>query len=421
MRLAVAESDDGLSWDRRPLGQETWEGQNTNRIVLRGVPSADDDGTQPTREGAQPTLPGTRSLQNQVAQPQVLRLPDGRWRMYYWHHQHGWGRIPFLYTIAESDDGLQWCVAHYDRPALNATWLGDQSGLPEEQRLLEKSRRTNDANYVYWNPWLRCYEQFSQWFLPAHPDRQVSDDNVPAYNRMIQRRVSADGIRWSRPDLVIQADERDPWDQQFYAMAVQYHEDWMIGSLGHYRVESDQQTMDLALAFSRDGRRWERPVRGGFIPRSETGRDSEGIYPPNAWIDRGDHWLCLYSGTARKHNRSRDASRPPNCIMGATWPKHRLVGLHAGAVPGGFLTPVFYPQSTHITVDADVRGWLRAELCDAWGRKLEGFHLQSSDRISGDSATHCLRWNDGDAARYVHDAIRIRFELVDATVYGVAS
>ena len=368
MRLAVAESADGLAWQRRPLGQERWQGHTTNRIVLTGVPGAE------TIEHQAIALEGDAGRQNQVGQPQVLRLPDGRWRMAYWHHQHGWGRIPYLYTIAESDDGLRWHVPQYDRPALTSHWLGDQSALDPQAKLAEKARRTNDANYVYWNPRLQCYEQFSQWLLDAIPERRVAEDNAPDVNRMIQRRVSADGLTWSPPELVIRADARDPWDQQFYHLAVQYHEDWLIGSLGHYRVEAAQQTMDLELVFSRDGRRWERPLRGSFIPREPGGRDAEGVYPPNAWIDRGDNWLCLYTGSARKHNEHARTDLPPNCIMAATWSKHRFVGLRAGHVPGGFLTPVVYPQADEIRLDADVRGWLRAELCDAWGRKIEGYH-----------------------------------------------
>ena len=392
MRIAVAESRDGLRWERLPLDQERVNGAPTNRLVLTGVPPRQD----------------------QVGQPQVLRLPDGRWRMYYWHHQHGWGRLPYLYTVAESQDGLRWHVPAYDRPALNSHWLGDQSALAE------KARRTNDANYVYLNPHLQCFEQFSQWFLEAIPDRRVAEDNCPDFNRMIQRRVSADGLAWSVPELVIQADARDPWDQQFYHLAVQYHEDWLIGSLGHYRVENAQQTMDLELVFSRDGRHWERSLRGGFIPREPGGRDAKGIYPPNAWLDRGDHWLCLYTATARKHNRHADESLPSTCIMAATWPKHRLLGLQAGRVPGGFLTPVFFPQAREIRVDAAVRGWLRAELGDAWGRKRVGYHLEDCIPIHGDDQSHILRWRGQDTAGWRHDPVRLRLEFADAEVYSIA-
>ncbi|MFZ2657907.1 MAG: hypothetical protein WAX69_23445 [Victivallales bacterium] len=422
MRMAVAESSDGLRWERLSLDQERAQKQDTNRIVLTGVPGSEAAaavaGELVTPDGRRINLDGKGNRQNQVGQPQVLRLPDGRWRMYYWHHQPG-ERVPYLYTIAESTDGLRWNVPHYDHPALNSHWLGNQSTLTDEARLGEKARRSNDANFVYANPNLGCYEQFSQWFLNAVPERRVAEDNCPDFNRMIQRRVSADGLTWSAPELVIQADARDPRDLQFYHLAVQYHEDWMIGSLGHYRVENAKQTMDIELVFSRDGRRWERPLRGGFIQREAGGRDAEGIYPTNAWIDKGDRWLCLYTGTARKHNQHADDSLPPTCIMAATWPKHRFIGLQAEQVPGGFLTPVSFLQAPEIRVDATVRGWLRAELCDAWGRKIEGYNLEDCVPIQGDDPGHVLRWRGKETAGFRYEPVRLRFEFADAEIYNV--
>ncbi len=411
MRMAVAESDDGLTWQRRPLGQEKWQGHDTNRIVLTGV--FDQGTTDP-----EPVVSGL-ARQNNVCQPQVLRLPDGRWRMYYWHHPKGWGRMGYFYTVAESDDGLKWDVPHFDRPILNSHWVADAEKLSPAAQDREKAHCSNDANYVYWNPRLGCYEQFSQWFVDAVPDRCVDTDNMSHSLRMIQRRVSADGLEWSAPELVIQADGHDPWDQQFYHLAVQYHEDWMIGSLGHYRVEDNQQTIDLELVFSRDGRRWERPVRGGFIPREAGSRDAESLMPPNAWIDQDDRWLCLYTGVARKHNQARRSDLPPQCIMAATWAKHRFVGLRAERLTGGFMTPVFYPQADEILIDADVRGWLRAELCDIWGRKLDGYRLGQSLEIRGDDPAHALRWNGRTIQGCRHTAIRLRLEFSDADVYGV--
>ncbi|HYG76319.1 MAG TPA: hypothetical protein VEK08_15040, partial [Planctomycetota bacterium] len=357
--------------------------------------------------------------QDIVAGAQVLRTPDGGWRMYYWHHQAGWGRVNYLYTVAQSSDGLRWHVTDYERPALISHFYRDQNGLTDEQRLAEKSQRSNDANFVYFNPRLGCYEQFSPWLLDAAPDRRVEEDNCPWISRMIQRRVSADGLEWSPPELVVQSDARDPWDQQFYHMAVQYHEDWLIGSLGHYRAESGQQSVDLELVFSRDGRKWERPIRGGFIPREPGGRDAEGIYPGNAWIDLGNEWLCLYTAYARKHSQYADERLPKSCIAAARWPKHRFVGLRAEKVSGGFLTPVFYPRSAEIRIDADIRGWLKAELCDAWGRKLDGYHLQQSIALTVDSPSHVLRWRNAETSKYTCDPVRLRFEFSDADVYSV--
>jgi hypothetical protein len=89
-------------------------------------------------------------------------------------------------------------------------------------------------------------------------------------------------------------------------------------------------------------------------------------------------------------------------------------------VPGGFLTPVFYPHSPEIRVDADVRGWLRAELCDAWGRKRAGYHLEDSIVIDGSDTGHILRWRDRDTRGLRHDPVRLRFEFADADLYNVA-
>jgi hypothetical protein len=144
-----------------------------------------------------------------------------------------------------------------------------------------------------------------------------------------------------------------------------------------------------------------------------------GIYAPNAWIDEGEAWLCLYTGTHLAHNQSRDQTNRPRPIMGVRWSKNRFVGLHAGRVPGGFLSEPFYPQGETITVDADVRGWLRAELCDVFGRKQEGHHLMDAVPVVGDDSAHVLRWQDTDSARYQHDVVRLRFEFVEGEIYGI--
>jgi hypothetical protein len=417
MWIAVAESADGLSWHKPPLGQHAVDGQPTNRIVFQGLED-----------------------QHAVVQPQVLRLPDGRWRIYFWRH----APRNLRYLVAHSEDGLRW---HLDDPPCTAlvhpNVLGPESatdgwtpgrqlrGAIGEDPWQLKALRTNDASYVYYNASCDRYEVYAPWLVPAVPDRRVEADNAPGWHRYIHRRVSDDGLHWSAPELILVPDARDPWDLQFYYLAVQWHEDWMIGSLGHYRVEAEQQTQDLALTFSRDGRTWHRPLRGGFIPRqaaavptpgalADPTPDAMGVYAPNAWIDEGETWLCLYSGTHLPHNRAWGDAARPRPIMGARWSKHRFVGLEAGRVPGGFLTEPFYPQGEVISLDADLRGWLRAELCDVFGRKHEGYHLMDAVPVTGDRTAHALRWEGGDTRRFRHDAVRLRFEFVDGVVYNIA-
>lgn len=433
-RIAIAESADGLSWEKVSLGQEKRPGFEESVIVFANVASdpVPERSRHVTDADGQTKELSDLTRQDWVGQPQVLRLPDERWRMYYWRHNLMWGRSPYVYLVAESDDGLSWSEVNDGEPVLQAHRLADQSFLTDAERRseearraemaerrVEKARRTNDANFVYFNPWLGCYEQYSQWFLDAPPERRVDVDNCVNHSRVIQRRLSADGLTWSAPRLVIQPDSRDPWDQQFYHLAIQYHEDWLIGNLGHYRVEDGQQTMDLALAFSHDGETWHRPIRGGFIPRGPERFDSQMISPPNAWIDEGETWLCLYTGSAAKHNEGKREDLPSRRIMGARWAKNRFVGLAADDVPGGFMSDVFYPQGPEIRIDADIRGWLRAELCDAWGRKIEGFHLNDSAVIQGDDANLALSWNGASTERFIDDPVRIRFEYANGEIYNI--
>lgn len=412
MAIAVAESVDGLVWEKPRLGQVKINNCETNFIHFRNF-------SKP---------------QHFVAQPQVLRLPDGRWRMYFWHHDQG----GYRYTVAHSEDGLVWQTEDPPVYVLIDPWLSGQGGGPDgwdpasdsslspEQvkdlwRL--KGMRTNDASYIYYNVQVNRYEYYAQWFVPAPPDRRVKEDNCAQYLRCIQRRLSRDGLIWSPPELILQPDENDPWDQQFYHLAIQWHEDWMIGSLGHYRVEQGQQTQDLELVFSRDGRHWHRPLRSGFIPRQPDDSqawDSLGVYPPNAWIDKKDHWLCLYFGTHQPHNEGDNLQTArPNPILGARWAKNRLVGLKAGPGTGGFLSEAFFPQKDMIILDADIQGVLRAELCDVFGRKHEGYHLMDSIPITGNSENHVLRWKGKTTTGFQSDAVRVRLEWSQGTLYSI--
>jgi len=335
--------------------------------------------------------------------------------------------------IAESDDGLSWTVLDVDRPALyhprdGGLWKMAEGlahdemielKLPPEEVLARKRLWSNDSANVCYNEYLDRFEFYAVWLHPAIADRRVDVDNAPGVHRVIHRRVSQDGIHWSDAELVLMPDDRDPWDLQFYFMGVQWLEDFMVGSLGYYRVEDGQQTMDTDLCFSRDGCRWQRPVRGGWIPRSEVGSgkmDAVGIYANNSWIDLGNRWLTLYSATPQPHN----SKVCEFAMMGAVFPKYRFVGLAAGRVPGGFLTEPFFPSQPEVTLEADIRGWLRAELCDAFGRKLPGFHLMDSIPMKGDSKAHVLRWHNATIAVHRFECLRLRFEYVNGEVYCLA-
>ena len=106
--------------------------------------------------------------------------------------------------------------------------------------------------------------------------------------------------------------------------------------------------------------------------------------------------------------------------MGATFAKNRFVGLGAGQVTGGFITQPFILAEKQITLDASIRGWLRAELCDGFGRKLPGHHLMDAIPIRGDSEAHVLRWKDQPTDLHRYRCLRLRFEFAEGEIYSLA-
>jgi len=265
---------------------------------------------------------------------------------------------------------------------------------------------------------------YSVWLAPTDETsgRYTPHDNAPQVLRMIQRRESPDSIQWTDPELIIVPDENDPLHQEFYYLAMQREDNWAIGFLGNYRCW--EQTMDIELCFSRDTHHWQRPLRGGWIPRGSVPEtDCMSAYATNRMIDEGDTWLMLYQGGNCKHNWGlpEGVEEKVNVPMAARAPKGRLAGLKTTERMVGSLTLKPFNQSAEeITVDANIRGRLQAELRDPFGRPVEGYELNSCPPITGDSRCHVLRWESGKtSADYRYDTVSLRLEIEDGTLYSI--
>lgn len=419
MRIMVAESSDGFHWERRLLGQYRHEGVDTNVIRIEGL-----------YEGVN------------VTQPSVVRLPDGRWRMYCWLHGQDRGMI--RYIISESDDGLRWQTLGINRPAIyhpsdlevgQASWTAGltranpQARFDSERTLdfmTAKRLRSNDATNVYYDGQRACFEMFSVWLLPNLPERgrQTPHDNAPGALRVIHRRLSEDGISWGDPELVIVPGPTDPITQQFYYLSQHREEDFRVGFLGNYHCW--EQTMELEMCFSRDGRTWERPLPGPLSARGPVPeKDCMSMYATNALLPvSDDRLLLLYRGGNTHHNHRL----PPGIteawsgIMGLTWPRDRFAGLQT--LPRGLGRLLLKPAiltGSELTVNASIRGCLRAELRDPLGGRIPGFELHASQPLHGDGTNLVLRWGEDahTSAAYQFDAVVLYLEVRDGTVYAV--
>ena len=414
--VSVLESKNGVDWSEAKLDFSRKEGLNPGRIKIDGLP----DG-----------------FQGYFKQPQVIRLEHDVFRMYVWCHGFLGRAAIGRNLVCESKDGYQFKILDFGAPVLYhpcefGKWgweaglipmdfsSAERPALAPEKMLPLKGMRSNDSVSVYYDPVQRLFIIYSVFLMhnPAGNPRQEDRDNARTLLRVITRRESADGFRFSDPELIITPDENDPLDQQFYYLAVHRQDGWNIGFLGDFEIID--QTMDAQLCFSRDGLKWERPCRSSWIPRQPGAFDSLNLYAAAGLIDAGEDWLVVYRGGTRLHRSAEGSSDRELCIAAARFGKRRFLGLDTGPNRDSrLLTRGFILTGPEIKIDADIRGDFRAELCDVFGAAVPGYRREDFVPVKGDSRQHILRWKDKETAGYRFDPAALRLEMADTTLYAI--
>jgi len=359
--------------------------------------------------------------------------------MYVWFHGQYRGQSVARLCTAISADGCVFEIERFDPPILHHVnelkrW-GFEPGLtPNEafeahQKATEsdtsdellplKRLRSNDSTNLFRVPRTGQVILYGVLFIPnpAGSPRREERDNARSLLRIVTRRTSDDGLTFSDPQIVLVPDELDPLDQQFYYLSLHRQDGYHFGLLGDYRIID--QTMDLGLAVSRDGVQWSRPARSPLIPRDPDGFDSMSVYVADNLLDAGDDWLVLYRGGRLPHTAGSRQHQEVTMAL-ARVGKRRLIGLdtaHRGE--GRLLTAPFFLTRPQMTLDADVRGSLRAEICDAFGNPAPGYRREDFVPIRGDSRRHLLQWKDRPTDRYQYEPLSLRIEAADATLFAL--
>ncbi len=406
MKIGIAHSDDGYKWS-----------QEKNYTKVNGLPD-----------------------NAMIIQPNVLVLPGGTWRMYFWLHG---GKIRFV--CAESSNGIDWKIINLDTPCLYhpndeevRACLGEKNGSgiqhlvnyelgesskagsktnPETSKI--KKLLSNDATTVYYNSRESIFEMFSVWLLdnPKGGKSYVAHDNAPGILRVIHRRISSDGLNWSDPELVVVPDNNDPDDLQFYYMACEYLENWRIGFLGHYRCYD--QTMDVELCMSRDGRKWSRPFRTAWIPRGEEiEADSMAIYSAANLMNKDDESIFYYTGYNCAHNAFLQGKPVHSAIMAATFEKDRFAGLESNREAFIRTEPLIISK-TEIIINANIEGTLGAQLSTVSGKAIPGYEYCDSIELKGNSIKHKLAWKGKNLEALQYMGVVLELCVNNGIVYSI--
>jgi hypothetical protein len=265
-----------------------------------------------------------------LVQPIHIQLRSGKHRLYFWAHGPDIGR----YLAAESDDGRRYRVIDPLRPVLyhpndraaagipspdgNVFRRAGDVSRPSDEPPAVTSLLSNDATNIYQLP-DGTFELYSVGLVrvPKTDPAYIAEDNAPGLLRVIDRYDSTDGLHFENRRQIIQRDEKDAVDQQFYYLAVTHTPKGRAGMLGHYRCKA--QTMDLEWCFSHDGIRWQRPERRAWIQRGHPpAPDCYGLYANNQLVGHKGKWHLFYTGVNSSHNGKESHGKPRQVIMLAT-------------------------------------------------------------------------------------------------------
>jgi hypothetical protein len=381
-----ATSRDGVFWDRPSLGIIEYGGSTDNNIFLMDVSPVnvmrDDRDPDPAR----------------------------RYKAVFWEQAR-----PSM-SVAFSPDGIRW-TKHPENPVLT---------------------HTSDVHMLM--GWDEACGKYAVYSKP----RTASDGRKI---RTVARSESGDFLQWTDPRPVLEPDDRDPAGLEFYGMPVFRYADLYLGlpSVYHTYEEEPQYrmagTMDIQLACSRDGWKWDRVCdRRVFIPNGPPGSvDGKLIYCARAPVEVGNELWFYYGGYLVDHGITEDihGRRPTDlkkqggiiaqrggflCL--AKLRRDGFVSLDAGEEPGTVVTKPFRCPGGELRVNADARGgFLGVSVLDGEGRHLgdycSGYKFVECALFDGDATAHRVTWRDmTDLDRLAGREIRLKFRLRGARLYS---
>jgi hypothetical protein len=243
--------------------------------------------------------------------------------------------------------------------------------------------------------------------------------------RVTLQSTSKDLRHWEKPWYVLTPDDKqDQGQTQFYAMdGYLARGDLLIGMVKVLRddlraANTPEGSFGIgytSLAWSRDGRHWVRDKTPFFEPDSTDGAWDHA----HAWVDEqlpmGDEVWLYYGGYKNGHKINRTIERQIGLLK---LPRDRYVAQEADAAGGTLRTPPLILGGNKVSLNANVRGDLKARLLSAAGDVLPGFDYSDCQPIHGDSLQHELRWS-GDFQSLKGQPLRLEFQLRDTQLFAI--
>lgn len=186
--------------------------------------------------------------------------------------------------------------------------------------------------------------------------------------------------------------------------------------------------LEVQLAVSRDGVKWNRPSREPYFP---TGLADEwdrwyAVMGPGI-VKRGNYLYQYYNSSGRLHDSvilrpEYDESAKQTGGVGIV--RQRLDGFVSADVDfrGGYLrTPpmVFRGNCLRLNIDTGSMGTAFVEIQDEHGNPVPGFSMADCEEIGGNFIDQRVCWKgNSDVSPMAGKSVRLRFNLKRAKLYA---
>jgi len=328
-----------------------------------------------------------------------------------------------------SDPSKRYVLATYLKPGFRVstssdgfTWTSISAG--------PVFLHNHDITSLFWDPMRKQYLATVSNRLGGY--RDPTNPGIDDARRIPHETVSKDLVHWEPIWPIITPKVGAPKEHgetQFYSMSgIIDRGDLLIGLVKVLRDDlnatagstaKEMGDMDrkaagigyTVLAWSRDGRTWERDYEP-FIPNDPTpGTFDHAV----AWGDEqlvvGDETYVYYGGYERGHKVNRFNERH---IGFAQMPRDRYVSRDADLNIGTLITKPVIIDANSLTVNANAKGECRVRLLNLGCKPIEGFDWVE---FKGDLVEHRVNWNK-NLNSLVGIPVRIEFQLKNAQLFG---
>lgn len=404
----LAESPDGVHFERPTLGLHEWQGNRQNNIILKEGCGTEDNVTHSFAPFLN-TRPGAPDGERFLALGLGRAGKEKSWNQ--------WGTGLFAYASA---DGVEW------------------RRLSEEPIILDGA--FDSQNVGFWSEAEGRYVAYYRTFgaLEGVEETRVGPTTANAKGRRIKRAVSEDFLHWEPGELMAyrHGDAPAPFEEFYinqtrpYVRAPHLYVALPARFLGGRAAlsEAEYDALDLhptqrtscsdaCFMTTRPGQTWyERTFMEAFVrprvgPEHWTGRCN---YPADGVVQTGPAEMSFYVAEcyAQPRNQLRRYSL-------------RLDGFSSVRAPlkgGELLTRplTFAGGELELNYATSAAGSLRVEIRDAENRPLPGYRLRDAVDIFGNRIAGRARWRHGtDVSGLAGTPVRLRFVMRDADLYSL--